>query len=268
MQFATLSADYALSAAQGKGQDRYLIKAHFAGVADGATPLDPSWPSNAGEFAAFALSELAQASEQADMDIRTVWRRAISRAAKEFSVVEPQLSCGIAMARQIGDVIEFGTLGDCGAMILLRRGSVIDIRDDRLSELDHEVDAVRGEEAQRRRLRNRASLNTPSGYWAFAAKTEAADHILTKRVNLDDVDKIVLYTDGFYRLRDLYHIFQSDSELLEFIGKLGARGALESLRHYEKSLPGGTPRPLDDATLVVCSSQDSHDKSHAKGRIV
>jgi len=111
-------------------------------------------------------------------------------------VVEPQLSCGIAMARQTGDVVELGTIGDCGAIILLRCGSVISIRDDRLSELDHEVDAVRGEEAQRRRLRNRASLNTPGGYWAFAARTEAADHILTRRINLDEVEKIILYTDG------------------------------------------------------------------------
>jgi hypothetical protein len=256
MQFAGLEADYALSAAEGKGQDRHLIMSHFAGVADGATPLDPSWPSNTGEFAAFALRQLAQDSEQADMDIRTVWRYAISAAAREFSVVEPQLSCGIAMARQTENTVELATLGDCGAIVLLRNGSVIGIRDDRLSELDHEVDVASGEEAQRKRLRNRASLNTPSGYWVFAAKIEAADHILTRRINLDEVEKLVLYTDGFYRLRDLYHIFDQDKELLELVRKIGARGALESLRQYEKSLPNGTPRPLDDATLVVCSRQN------------
>lgn len=252
MDFAGFPANYAASAAPGKGQDRYLIRSDFIGVADGATPLDSSWPSDSGAFSEFALNELAGASEMAEMEIVSVWRQAISKTAQHFSVIEPQLSCGVAIARRSGDTIETSTLGDCGAIILDRRGSIISIRDNRLSELDHEVDLASGEDAQRKKLANRDSLNSPGGYWAFSANTDAADHILTSRIRLQDLECLILYTDGFYRIRDPYDKVQNDRQLLKLVRDLGAAGSIEWLRKYENSLPTGPTRPFDDATLVIC----------------
>jgi serine/threonine protein phosphatase PrpC len=257
MKFADLDTNYAVSAVKGKGHDRHFIRPDFVGIADGATPLDPSWPSNPGEFAAFALAELARASRQEHADIVTVWRQAISRAANEFSVVEPQLSCSLAIARRTGDVIELACLGDCGAIILCRDGSLMSIRDDVISEFDSEADGASGEEVQRILLRNRASLNTLGGYWAFSANTDAADHILTSRIRVDELENLVLYTDGFYRLRDYYKILQSDEELLQLVLEIGPPAAIDWLRQYENSLPGGTPRPADDAAIIVASRNQS-----------
>jgi hypothetical protein len=254
MKFANLSTDYAISAVEGKGHDRCLVTPDFVGIADGATPLDPSWPSDPGEFAAFALGELARGSKQVRADIVTVWRQAISRTANEFSVVEPQLSCSVTVARQTGDIIEVTCLGDCGAIILYHDGSIMSMRDDVISKFDNEADGASSEEAQRILLRNRSSLNTLGGYWAFSANTDAADHILTSRIRFDELENLVLYTDGFYRLRDYYKILRSDKELLQLVCKLGATAAIERLRQYENSLPKGTLRPADDAAIIICST--------------
>ena len=244
-----------MSPIERKGQDRLLVTPRFIGVADGATPLDPSWPANVGDFAADALHELATASANEARDIRAVWRQAITTTAAKFSVKEPELSCGVAMARPVRDSIEIATLGDCGVIVRCTDNSLVSLRDTRLSVLDEEAASAIGPEMQRRLAYNRASMNTPAGYWVFAAHPGAADHICTKQIPMSEVVDLLLFSDGFYRLRDPYGIISGDGALVTMVRKLGPAQAIQQLRDYEYANNNidkiGDPLAPDDATLVL-----------------
>ncbi len=257
MRFSGLRTSQAMSSAKGKGQDRLLITPTFIGVADGATPLDPSWPANVGEFAAEALRELAAAGAEEGAEIREVWRKAITKTAAKFSAKEPELSCGVAIARRVKDTVEIATLGDCGVIVLHTDKSLVTLRDTRLSVLDEEAAAASGTEERRRLVYNRAAMNTPAGYWIFAAHPAAADHILRRQIPLGNIAGLLLFTDGFYRLRDPYGLVGDDRALMTLVRELGPEGAMRQLREYEESDSSHVGivglRAPDDATLVMAT---------------
>lgn len=242
------------SPAPGKDHDRYLVGKSFAGVADGATPLDPSWPADVGEFSMFALDELQRHSLNHEASLSHVWRRALMDVRRQYGEVAPYLSCGVAMVRVRDCNLEFGTLGDCGAIVRRRDGSLISLCDMTLPRLDASVIITSDSEMTRRQLlANRRKMNAPEGYWIFADTPEAADHLQCAAVSKDNVSEFMLYTDGFFRLVDPYAYVESTVDLLDLVLSEGPKHALSVLRSLEENSGKSDcllTRP-DDATVVL-----------------
>lgn len=256
LDFGQLHIEHAVSPVPEKDQDRLLITADFIGVADGATPLSPTWPRNVGAFAGAALGELAAASRLKEIRVTEVWRTAIMASAREFSVTEPTMSCAVAFARVLAgtESIEVSSIGDCCIIIGYRDGSVRRLTDPRLPQLDRVAMASGGREVRRLQLENRARMNTDDGYWIFAADPRAADHVMSAHLDVAELDALAICTDGFYRALDTYHLVADDGDLLAMIRSRGPQGAVAEVRRFEAThgaeFAGSRP---DDATVVLAS---------------
>jgi len=68
--------------------------------------------------------------------------------------------------------------------------------------------------------------------------------------------RVLLMTDGFYRLVDTYHVY-SDSELFQACAAKGLRGVLNELRNLEAAWPtswSGLLKRSDDASALLCAT--------------
>ena len=230
------------SDASGKGQDRYRIASCFLGVADGATPLAEEWPSNVGEFAETGLRNLAKLCTDPVMPVNEVWRRAIAATAAQHRLREPELSAGVAIARIVGEYLEFAAIGDCEAVVRRTTGEYLRLHDGRLQELDAlAMNAPDAASEYRRMLQTRRAMNSAGGYWIFAGNPDAADHIVTRRLRADEVSAFLLYSDGFYRLVEPYHIAASVSELLDLVATRKPEELIALLRKHESEVLANSP---------------------------
>jgi hypothetical protein len=172
-----------------KGHDRYLVSDDFLGVADGATPLRPTWP-DPGPFAAAALSALLTESAAPSFDARAVFERAIRRAASPG----PHVSCAVVVAMRHGADLTVAALGDCTATLSLADGRRLIVVDHAVAALD--AAALRDQEVHDRLLEHRLRMNRDDSYWIFADQPTAAAHIKTATVPVDSVTAVMLATDG------------------------------------------------------------------------
>lgn len=259
---ASLEVQACLSDVANKGHDRYLVRSGFMGVADGATPLEPHWPQDVGEFADAALSSLSQRAGNPASTLRDIWRGAVLDVLKIYGPTEPKLSTGVAIARAVGPELEVSTIGDCEILVELDSEVVNHIRDPRLRNLDALAAAKPSVEEERfQLLSTRSSMNSENGYWIFAGNPEVANHIVSARYPIRNVSALLLYTDGFYRLVEPLGLVASPSQLVGLTRRLGAVEAMNLLRKHEGNVPSrkggsafGSP---DDATALYAAPTPS-----------
>jgi hypothetical protein len=105
----------------------------------------------------------------------------------------------------------------------------------------------------------RLRRNHPGGYGVLAPEPECLDMLRIERVPAAAVRRILLVSDGFYRLVDVYGALR-DAELIQRAEEQGADGLLRELRTIEATDPNGAryPRlkPVDDATAVLLRVSD------------
>ena len=113
-------------------------------------------------------------------------------------------------------------------------------------------------EAVRRQIReNRTRLNRPDGYWVVNPRRPWAGHELTFEASVEPGAAIVLATDGFMRLVD---VFGAYSDVALHAALAAGRGAelMQELRERERSdlMAGAYPRVKthDDATFLVIAA--------------
>ncbi|MBI1772783.1 MAG: SpoIIE family protein phosphatase, partial [Burkholderiales bacterium] len=83
----------------------------------------------------------------------------------------------------------------------------------------------------------------PQGHFA------AREH----RIKLAMSDRVLLMTDGFYRLVDSYHLYD-DQGLMQASTNSGLEAMMQELRAYEAGKAGGmTVKKADDATVAMLS---------------
>jgi hypothetical protein len=181
-----------------KGHDRALTTPSFAGVADGATPLQEAWPDS-GAFAQLALEALERAAA-GDGRIRDIWANAIEEAGAKELAPQPEVSCSVAIVRSVGTSIEVSVLGDCTAIVITDDARHV-VHDPAVQELDARAARLTTDKAATL-LRHRALMNTGDGYWIFSKDPAAADHVLHLTVPAHDVREVILHTDGLQGLID------------------------------------------------------------------
>lgn len=177
-------------------------------------------------------------------------------------------AASFALVRQLGDEIEIARLGDCLVLLEAMDGSVRVLDDPILSGIEADIKArIVAMRAQGvldagallsqmmpflRDVRRRR--NVASGYGVLAADRACLGLLQVDRFPAGELRHILLASDGYYRLVDVYGAMP-DAELLRRTAQSGAENLLAELRALEAADRAGTRHPrlkmADDATALL-----------------
>ncbi len=259
-------------------EDLYGVIDGAAWILDGATgiadqrvlpgPSDARWLV---EEVDTALREEACSSAAPSSVLHRVAGRTIaafSRDALRRDAPVMDMPCAaFAMVRVRGDDIELSNLGDC--LIIRRRpgGAISCFGTSKVTALDESLrqevirlqrQGVRHEEIWQRVLpltrRNRSLMNRPDGYWTLSVSELGIDHVEVETFPAAEVDSLLLLTDGFYRLVDVYGRY-TYATLFEAAHHAGLAALCAELRAIEAEDADCRRYPRlkvrDDATAVL-----------------
>ena len=177
-------------------------------------------------------------------------------------------AASFALVRLIGSEIEILRLGDCLVLLETTDGAVTVMDHPVLAAMEAEsraallalraqgiTDPKQAVAAMMPRLRaQRLRRNLPDGYGVLAAEQRCVAMLHVNRMPALNVRRILLASDGFYRLVDHYNA-ASDAELVRRTGELGADAMLQQLRAIEAADPLARQHPrlkiADDATALL-----------------
>ncbi len=178
-------------------------------------------------------------------------------------------SAGMALIKIDEGYLEYGVLGDCRIFVLKENGQKISIGDSPLEKLDREVinriSELRYEkgfkdygEIKEQILpllqKNRSLMNTDEGYWILSLNPEASNHMNQGTIKVMDGDVVLLVTDGFYRIVDIFKKVHR-SDLVQAALEQGLQGIIEELRQLEQAdfdcLNYPRLKVSDDATALL-----------------
>jgi hypothetical protein len=94
----------------------------------------------------------------------------------------------------------------------------------------------------------RALHNTKNGYWVFGVQSEAAGHIVHQNAEAPAGTRVLMMTDGFYRLVSPYGRY-ADAGLIEAAMERGLGALMSELRGLEAD-------PADDARIGRFKTSD------------
>lgn len=177
-------------------------------------------------------------------------------------------AASFVLYRQLGAAIEIARLGDCLVLLEWMDGHVQLLDDPALAAIEADLKArilhlrtkgiadpaaILG--AMMPALRNiRRRRNIAGGYGVLTADQSCLDLLQVDRFPADDLRSILLVSDGYYRLVDVYGAM-SDAELLRRTIESGAEKMLAELRAIEAADPHGALHPrlkmADDATALL-----------------
>jgi len=243
-------------------------------VMDGATGVWPVQRLSAHSDAAWFVAEMSDALRSSDAreydDMLAAAARAVSqkaRAACDLDVVTPAElpSASFTGARRRGHQVELANLGDCVMLWRPVSGHARRFGSSGVARLDAALarafadgiaagraqDELRADQALMAR-RHRTLMNTPEGYWILDLSGTGAPH--TQTIRVDGPVEVMLMSDGFYRLVDVFARYDDD-RLMDAARGQGVAALYEELRDLEaadpecRSHPRG--KPGDDATAVL-----------------
>jgi hypothetical protein len=253
----------------GTGDDRYAFDeaAGWAAVIDGATDVGPvrvyrDAESDAARFAEIMARELLAHPARADESARAYMSRfaqALSRAALAEFKMDPASAplssyptAAATWVRVQNGRLDGASLGDSMALLQPPNGEVAVLGEPEKAE--QESDRVRGvlafsaEDRLRWLQETRAVHNTSGGYWVFGVQPEAAGHVTAFEADCPPGSRLLLMTDGFYRLVSPYRRY-SDAGLMAALRDRGLGALLGELREMEAS-------PADDMRLGRIKTSD------------
>lgn len=167
----------------------------------------------------------------------------------------------------------FHRIGDCRCL-LFRNGKIIEVFEESpLNTLDQEVisdiagkvhNGVSADQAQKEALsqlrRNRNKMNTPNGYGALTADSDCMAYLEAAKVELQVDDLVLLASDGFMAMTDLYGL-TTDEEIFLAAKERSFSILTDTMRHLEirdrelREYP--RIKQFDDASAVVLHVSES-----------
>ena len=255
------------------GDDRfgYDEAAGVAWVLDGATDVTdlrpfPRAESGAAWFAQ-ALSDWLLAHPPGDEDLNTYWAEALKAmrtlANKDSKIpldTLPLSSSPIASGIWVhikDQAATFCWLGDCVGLVRHEDGRLEEFgkpdQADSESEDARQLLKLTEEEMWGKLAEDRALQNSP-GRWIFGLNPEAADHLNTATIPVEQGCELLLMTDGLYRLINPYHIVD-EAGLIEMISDNGLQQAVSELRKFEADAKKiDRVKTRDDACAIYISN--------------
>lgn len=253
----------------------------WAWVLDGATPIrsavrafdSDSGPVNrydeqpeasaAARLVAAASAELrAVVSRSPDAEARHVVRQVIHAVCNaQLSNTEPASAC-LGLAHSGNGHLDYLLLGDVTIAVVNDDGAQVVEDPDALSREREQLERAGDDAAALAEvLRDqRSAMNTPNGYWILADDPAAVDHARTGQLPAAAGDHVLLATDGFARLVDVFGRYQSWQALVTDARTRGLRALGADLRQLETADADRSryPRvkPHDDATAMLLQVVD------------
>jgi len=264
-------------------EDGAGLKGRFAWVIDGATGLSDERLTSGGSDAAWLAGRIddrlasCSGDESADgllgrleADVEAAFREETTHAAAVPDHHAPSACLGLIEAAP-GDGsrirVQGRFLGDVIALVPSQEG-IARWSDERAKPFEHKTLAALGaqghepglipEAVRRQILENRTRLNRPDGYWVVNPLRPWAGQELRFEAQVPSGAPIVLATDGFMRLVDVFAAY-SDEALHARLAAGQGRELMQELRERERDDPmsGAYPRVKthDDATFLVIAAE-------------
>lgn len=217
------------------------------------------------------LTELQSAIEHAFEAAIVPTEAAIVPTAESASAIGPSACLGligVGASRRQGILRLSGSfLGDVVALVPAE-GRILRWTDDRAKPFERLTLAALGtgghrpdgmaEHVRQQILENRSKLNQPDGYWVVNPRRPWAGSALRFEADVEVDAPIVLATDGFMRLVDVFGIY-TDVSLHEALARGRGDELLGELRERERRDETGRTfkrvKAHDDATVLVISAQ-------------
>ncbi|NIX76383.1 hypothetical protein [Microvirga terricola] len=265
-------------------EDGLGLCGRHAWIIDGATGVSVQRLPGASSDAAWLSGEISTkiqdlaASERAaeaifgalEGEISRVFTKAIPPADAANDDHAPSACLGLIGLRSglKGEtVVEGSFLGDVVALVPTEQG-VVRWTDERAKPFEKRTLAALGgatrepgqvpEAVRRQILENRTKLNRPDGYWVVNPLRSWAGRELRFEARLAPDQPIVLATDGFMRLVDVFATY-SDASLHTALAQGRGEALMQELRDLESGDPMADAYPRvkthDDATVLVIAAE-------------
>lgn len=266
-----------------RNEDNLHLGEDLLAVFDGATgigdwPVFPEQESDAAWLSEFAAQRLAgfDPGLPASRMVREIASAARQAVAERTDIdALPRYAwptCGFEMARVRQGRLELSGLGDCCAYLLAPSGELTihcpipSAREvemaaarsllDRTGGFGPQGGIVREGETLEVLRRGRSRHNTPGGtVWTLGLVPQAGDHVSTLTVNAPEGALLLLMSDGFAALAEMY-LHHSPAELVSAAADSGLAPLLRNLRRIEQVEDPHAERfarfkRSDDATAIL-----------------
>jgi len=259
-----------LAGGPGRNQDHAVVTDHAVAVLDGATSWLPQDPDRDGGWYARALG--AELSGLLTDDVRPpaeIVAEGIGAVRDRYRLTPPECpSSTVTVARWVGGALDLYTLGDSPAVVFLTGSDPVTVFDDQLERV-----GARERAAYREHLRGgagydaelaglvaelqraeRAVRNRDGGYWIAGSDPAAAAHGVTAGYPLDQVEAVLLASDGI--AADVTEYGRNTwADALHLLTHADPADYLRSVHSAEEADHNGTwwPRPKrhDDKTVAL-----------------
>lgn len=179
-------------------------------------------------------------------------------------------SASFACIRILNGSFEVSNLGDCAILYSIDDGPIRSFGNSDVTALDQELlkqyselrrQGVEHKDAAKRLypsiLKNRTLMNKPDGYSILTPDASGVSDLQVIRLKPSFSAKLVLMTDGLYRLVDHYHCLTESQIFEQSFERDGLDSLMSELRAIERSDPDCTRYPrikfADDASAIAIS---------------
>lgn len=259
---ATESAAWILDGATGIAEERVL-----------PGPSDARWLVDRVDAALRQAAGPAAALSEVLREVARQAMAAFSAAALRRHAPAMDMPCAcLALVRLTAGGLELANIGDCRILHPRPDGTLSCFGTSRLTALDEatrqELIRLQGAGVRHdevwplllpRIRRNRGSMNEPDGYWILDLTERWIDHVDTARLEARSGDRLLLATDGFWRLVDTYGRYDEEALFAAALSQ-GLRPLARELRAIEAADEECRRHPRlkarDDATAVLVGVAD------------
>jgi hypothetical protein len=259
-------------------EDGSGVRGRFAWIIDGATGVSGTHLTSGGSDAAWLsglLGERLKAYAPSEIVLQTVerdlvegFRAALAGKSLGEEHIAPSACLGLVAFEDAApgrQVVKGAFLGDVVALVPTSDGPVR-WTDERakpferltLASLQKGGGGAISEETRAQILENRTKLNRPDGYWVVHPRRPWAGHELGFEAEIEAGRPVVLASDGFMRLVDVFGV-HTDETLYDALAEGRAEALMRELRELEaeEGSLDSCPRVKvhDDATVLVVAGE-------------
>ncbi len=245
------------------GEDRLCLLENMYCVLDGATPIKRTtfagYHSSA-EWMADCLAEHIKKEPDYLQPYPLMCKSfvdAVETVRNTFENVH-DLPCLTTAALQCRDrQLQCWVLGDCSIYLLMKDGELCRITDTRVAHFSEKTVQVktaainRGEDPAtavlEQRIRNKAMMNQLGGYWTVGFNGDFANEFVECTVEADQVQAVLLCTDGLDRLFTHYGV--APQEVLS--EEMPLKDAVCLLREKERNEKNANVKKHDDVAAIL-----------------
>jgi hypothetical protein len=247
-----------------------------AWVMDGASAVDPrpffAKDSDAAWMVGIACRQLREHLQVASNEPRLVGAvRAAALAIQEAmqqrkpTTAYTAPSAALTVGEIVGNALHVGGFADV-TLVCESDGEIAVFENER--GLRHELAALREHksEEERQRLkersrdRRRTAMNQPDGYWVLSDSPEAAEHMRETSIPVKIGSRVLLMSDGFARVVQIYKLYESWPELMAALETTALSSVLLRIREVEANDPERQKfvrsSVRDDATAALLRIRD------------